>query len=79
MTAEPVHHALVEDKLDVLMAREAQRHHETPGTPMVDSRPAITECPDTRQEWEDHGAVGAQGARWVPLRGSSTSPLNFAR
>src|SRR6185437_3848061 len=31
MTTQPGHHALVEHELDVLMAREAQRHHETPG------------------------------------------------
>ncbi len=31
VTAKPGRHALVPDELDVLMAREAQRHHERPG------------------------------------------------
>jgi hypothetical protein len=30
VAAEPRHHCLVEDKLDVLMPRVTQRHHESP-------------------------------------------------
>ena len=38
MTAEPGGDRLIPDELDVLMAREAQRHHEAPGTPQLATR-----------------------------------------
>ncbi len=38
MAAEPCGHRLIPDELDVLMTREAQRHHEAPGAALLAAR-----------------------------------------
>lgn len=35
VAAEPGHHRLVEHEFDVLVPREAQRHHAAPGSPLL--------------------------------------------
>jgi len=66
MTAEPGRHRLIPDELDVLMPREAQRHHEAPRTPLLAASGVDQERPgaevDLRRftgcELQPHGGFG---------------------
>ena len=74
MTAEPSGYRLIPDELDVLMAREAQRHHEGPGAPPLVARGIEQHRPGAeidlrrfaRTELQPHGRLGRARRRHRP-------------